>query len=38
MTRRVPDLSKINDFIGWKPTLSLQQILTDVIAQQKGER
>lgn len=36
MTRRVPDLSKVNKFLGWKPTLSLQQILTDVIAQQRG--
>ena len=36
MTRRVPDLSKVQKFLGWKPTLSLAQILTDVIAQQRG--
>lgn len=36
MTRRVPDLSKVNKFLGWSPTLSLQQILTDVIATQQA--
>jgi UDP-glucose 4-epimerase len=31
MPRRVPDLSKIQAAIGWKPTIALHQILTDVI-------
>jgi UDP-glucose 4-epimerase len=29
--RRVPDISKINRAIGWKPTLDLHRILTDAI-------
>lgn len=32
MNRRVPDVSKIEQFIGWKPSTSLDQILQDVIA------
>jgi UDP-glucose 4-epimerase len=31
MPRRVPDVAKINAAIGWKPTIALPQILTDVI-------
>lgn len=31
MPRRVPDLTKIQTAIGWKPSTSLQQILADVI-------
>ncbi len=31
MPRRVPDLSKINGAIGWKPSIALPQILGDVI-------
>jgi UDP-glucose 4-epimerase len=31
MRRRVPDISKIKAAIGWEPTLSLDQILKDVI-------
>jgi UDP-glucose 4-epimerase len=31
MPRRVPDLTKITAAIGWKPTIDLHQILTDVI-------
>jgi UDP-glucose 4-epimerase len=31
MPRRVPDISKINLFIGWKPTIGLPQILSDVV-------
>ena len=30
MQRRVPDISKINSFNGWKPNLSLNSIITDV--------
>ncbi|MFO0655994.1 MAG: GDP-mannose 4,6-dehydratase [Polyangia bacterium] len=32
MNRRIPDVSKIGQLIGWKPTISLDQILGDVIA------
>jgi UDP-glucose 4-epimerase len=35
MPRRVPDISKIEQTIGWKPTITLQQILSDVIAFQR---
>jgi UDP-glucose 4-epimerase len=31
MRRRVPSLEKINAAIGWKPTIPLKQILTDII-------
>jgi len=31
MRRRVPDLSKIRRFIGWKPTLTLPEILSEII-------
>src|SRR5215471_118197 len=31
MPRRVPDLGKISSAIGWKPSIPLHQILTDVI-------
>jgi len=30
MNRRVPDISKIKSFTGWKPTRSLEDILNDV--------
>jgi UDP-glucose 4-epimerase len=30
MQRRVPDLTKIQDYISWKPTYSLKQIILDV--------
>jgi UDP-glucose 4-epimerase len=32
MPRRVPEIAKIGSLIGWKPTIELPQILTDVIA------
>src|SRR5205085_6813401 len=35
MPRRVPDLGKIKNAIGWQPTIALPQILTDVIEQQR---
>ena len=35
MARRVPDTTKINKAIGWKPTIALAQILDDVIAYQR---
>jgi UDP-glucose 4-epimerase len=31
MRRRVPDISKIGAAIGWKPAISLEQVLKDVI-------
>jgi UDP-glucose 4-epimerase len=31
MRRRVPDISKIEGAIGWKPTIALPQVLKDVI-------
>jgi len=34
MRRRIPDLSKINGVLGWEPTASLDQILSDVIEHQ----
>jgi UDP-glucose 4-epimerase len=38
MPRRVPDIAKINNAIGWKPTIALQQILTDVIEYHKAQQ
>jgi UDP-glucose 4-epimerase len=37
MPRRVPDLTKIGKAIGWKPSIPLTQILTDVIEYCKRE-
>jgi UDP-glucose 4-epimerase len=31
MQRRVPDISKIRATIGWSPTRSLDEIITDVV-------
>jgi UDP-glucose 4-epimerase len=30
MRRRMPNISKVNKFIGWAPTLSLEEIIDDV--------
>ena len=40
MDRRVPDISKIGRFIGWQPTLNLEQTLEQVISDRRtrGER
>ena len=35
MPRRIPDISKIGAAIGWRPTIALPQILTDVIEYQR---
>jgi UDP-glucose 4-epimerase len=37
MPRRVPDLSKIGNAIGWRPSIALPQILTDVIEYSRRE-
>jgi UDP-glucose 4-epimerase len=37
MRRRVPDISKIREFTGWKPERSLENILEDVIASVRSE-
>jgi UDP-glucose 4-epimerase len=37
MLRRVPDVSKVRDAIGWRATLSLDDILRDVIAFERNE-
>ncbi len=36
MLRRVPDLSKCGRYIGYRPTVSLDQILADVIDYQRS--
>jgi UDP-glucose 4-epimerase len=36
MERRVPDISKIGEFLGWRPTRKLDQILADVIESQRA--
>jgi UDP-glucose 4-epimerase len=37
MDRRVPDLSKLEKLIGYKPTYSIDQILDDVIEHERGK-
>jgi UDP-glucose 4-epimerase len=32
MTRRVPDLTKIKNFIGWTPTINLNEIISDLVS------
>jgi len=36
MARRVPDTSKITAALGWRPTHTLDEILADVIAYERG--
>ena len=36
MRRRVPDIAKIGDLIGWRPTRTLDEILEDVIESQRA--
>jgi UDP-glucose 4-epimerase len=38
MRRRVPSISKIHNYTGWKPNLSVNQILNDVIKEFVPER
>ncbi|MDQ3645994.1 MAG: GDP-mannose 4,6-dehydratase [Actinomycetota bacterium] len=35
MQRRVPDISKIRDLVGWSPTKSLDEILTEIVAHER---
>jgi UDP-glucose 4-epimerase len=37
MPRRIPDISKVNQLIGFRPTKSLNEILLSVIAYFRGE-
>jgi UDP-glucose 4-epimerase len=32
MFHRIPDIDKIDGVVGWKPTRTLEQILSDVVA------
>jgi UDP-glucose 4-epimerase len=31
MFRRVPDISKINEFTGWNPKLNIQDTVEDIV-------
>ena len=37
MRRRIPDTSRINELIGWNPTITLDDTITDIIQQSKEE-
>jgi UDP-glucose 4-epimerase len=37
MVRRMPDTSKIHDLLGWRPTKTLDEILSDVIESQRAD-
>ena len=36
MRRRLPDITRIRELVGWEPSLSLDEILADVIAHEKA--
>jgi UDP-glucose 4-epimerase len=36
MYRRVPDITKVRGLIGWSPELSIEDIITDVVAYQRS--
>jgi UDP-glucose 4-epimerase len=36
MARRIPDLTKVRDTLGWAPTKCLDEILEDVVANQRA--
>jgi UDP-glucose 4-epimerase len=36
MRRRVPDISKIRDLIGWEPKRTLDEIITEVVAETRA--
>ena len=37
MRRRIPDISRINDLIGWNPSIALDDTITDIIKQFKED-
>jgi nucleoside-diphosphate-sugar epimerase len=37
MRRRVPDTTKVSSLLGWRPTMSLSEILADVIESQRAD-
>ena len=37
MRRRLPDITRIRELVGWEPSLSLDEILADVIAHEKTQ-
>ena len=36
MRRRIPDIAKIGELLGWRPTRTLDEILEDVIESQRA--
>jgi UDP-glucose 4-epimerase len=36
MRRRLPDITRIRDLVGWEPSLSLDEILADVISHERA--
>jgi UDP-glucose 4-epimerase len=36
MHRRVPDTSKVEELVGWQPTLSLDEVIADVASAQRA--
>ena len=38
MKRRIPDISKIHDMIGWQPETGLNELLQDVIAHEMSNQ
>ena len=36
MERRVPDITKILNAVDWEPTLTLEQMISDVLAFERG--
>ena len=37
MRRRIPDISRINDLIGWNPSIALDDTIADIIKQFKED-
>jgi UDP-glucose 4-epimerase len=38
MRRRVPDISKIEDLVGWRPSRTLDVIIAEVVQEAKAHR
>jgi len=36
MYRRIPDIAKLHDLVGWSPTRSLEDVIRDVVAHQRA--